>query len=196
MLIVGVIAGTLFIFGKYWYSIIGAMLLQLAYVLDATDGEVARYKGISSLRGEYLDRLCHNVASPYIFVGISFGVYANFHDVRLFIFGFSASLFFPLLRLIALEKSKILRKVRNDVREDGIISTFARQTKWRGIVSSLSKRMGGKVIDPAGQDIMLIAILVGAALDRIHIVLIIYGILLPCRWLLQAVFDLKYGFNG
>jgi phosphatidylglycerophosphate synthase len=42
-----------------WLNIIGAVLLFLQEILDCTDGEVARWNKKSSLRGFYLDRVCH-----------------------------------------------------------------------------------------------------------------------------------------
>ena len=196
MLIAGVAAGTLFISGNYWYSIAGALLFMLSILLDLVDGEVARYRKASSLRGWYLDRLTHNIVYPYIFVGISFGGYADFHDIRIFIFGFSASLFVLLMFLVQLERSNILRKVGKEAAKS-IITTLDEQTSKSGIyLATLARRIRGKVIDPTSVDIIPIVILIGAIFNWLHIILMIYGILLPCRWLLQATFNLKYGFRG
>ncbi|GAI04814.1 unnamed protein product, partial [marine sediment metagenome] len=38
-----VAAGVLFIFGNYWYALIGIALYQLFIILDECDGDVARY---------------------------------------------------------------------------------------------------------------------------------------------------------
>jgi len=191
----GIASGTLFIFGNYWCSIAGALLLQAILLLDCVDGEVARYRATSSLKGEYLDRLGHNITYPYIFVGISFGVYANFHDIRAFIFGFSASLFFLLIRLIEYQKSDILCKAGGTGGTNGIITTLDEQRSKSGIyLATLARRIRGKIVDPTDIYIIMIAILIGAIFNWLHTILIMYGILLPCRWLLQAVFNLKYRF--
>ena len=192
--IVGITAGILFALGNYWYSIIGALLVQLLLVLDRADGEISRYKGTCSLRGEYLDRLCHNIAYPSIFVGISFGIYANFHSIWAFIFGFSATIFFLLMWLVELERFKIINKAGKNVDEEEIIATSTEQTGDKDIESSLLKRISGKIIDPTSLDVIMCAILIGATLNYMHLVLILYGILLPCRWLVQVYFNLKYTF--
>lgn len=197
MLIAGVAAGTLFTFGNHWCSIAGALLLICSLLLDNVDGEVARYRKASSLLGIYLDRLTHHIVCPYIFIGISFGVYANFHDIRVFIFGFSASLFFLLMLLAKLEKTNVLHKAGNNVRKDEIISTPAEQIIERNIVGySLLKRMGSKIIIPTDAYIMMIVILIGAIFSWFHVILIIYGILFPCEWLLKVALNIKYGFRG
>ena len=191
--IVGITAGILFAFGNYWYSIIGALLLQLLYVLDGTDGEVSRYRGTCSLKGEYLDRLCHNVVYPSIFVGISFGVYANFHSIWAFIFGFSASIFFLQMWLVELERFKIINTAGKDVKNEGVITTITKQKGDKKIESSLLK-LFSKIIDPIHIDVIMGVILIGAILDYMHLVLLFYGFALPCIWLVQVYFNLKYKF--
>lgn len=191
--IIGITAGILFSVGNYRYSIIGALLLQLLYVLDGTDGEVARYKGTCSLKGEYIDQLCHNIAYPSIFIGISFGVYVNFHSIWAFIFGFSASIFILQMWLVELERFKIFNNVRKEVKNEGVIATSIEKTEDKKIESSLLKRFSRK-INPISIDVIMIVILMGAILDYMHLVLLLYGVLLPCIWLVQVYFNLKYKF--
>ncbi len=68
----GVIACTgslLFLPGIPVHSVAGALLLQLSFVLDASDGEVARYTGsFVSGRGEFIDKL-GDTASRGLFYG-------------------------------------------------------------------------------------------------------------------------------
>jgi len=197
MLIAGVAAGTLFIFGNYWYSIAGALLHLAEEVLDCVDGEVARFRKTSSLLGRYLDLLTHDIVYPYIFVGISFGVYANSQDIRAFIFGFLASLFTLLLGLIYNNKSRILREAGEEAETNSIVAVIVDQaSKSDTRLTRLLKQAGGKVQDPTSPHIIMHVILIGAIFNWLHIILIIYGILIPCRWLLEVTFDLKYTFRG
>lgn len=89
-----VIGGLLLASGIYWYSLVGVLLLQLEMILDAVDGEIARYQqfkgkrtNASKFAGELLERNVHSIF-PLIFVCISYGVYSNLQDVRVFIFSF------------------------------------------------------------------------------------------------------------
>jgi phosphatidylglycerophosphate synthase len=62
-----------------WSSVLGAVLavlaVQLQMLLDCCDGEVARWRGTSSPRGVYLDRIGHYVAECGIavFLGVRIG---------------------------------------------------------------------------------------------------------------------------
>jgi len=97
--LIGVVACLFFINGNPWHTIVGALLLELWYIFDHVDGEVARYRKKTTLTGVYLDFLSHYIVHPFIFVCVSFGIYNIFHDVLVFIFGFSAALSMVLIDL-------------------------------------------------------------------------------------------------
>src|SRR5215212_6537720 len=59
MILVGVLAaGTLTLPGVGW-AVAAFLLIQLQLLLDCSDGEVARWRGVSSPAGIYLDRVAH-----------------------------------------------------------------------------------------------------------------------------------------
>jgi len=97
--LIGMVACLFFVNGNPWYMIIGALLLELWYIFDHVDGEVARYRKNTTLTGVYLDFLSHYIVHPFIFVCASFGIYNVFNDVRVFVFGFSAALSMALIDL-------------------------------------------------------------------------------------------------
>ena len=55
--------------------IAGAVLLWVGLLLDAVDGEVARVKGIYSVKGVYLDMVAHRIVHALIFGGTATGLY-------------------------------------------------------------------------------------------------------------------------
>jgi phosphatidylglycerophosphate synthase len=70
----GVVGGVITAFPSpmaLWLSIV---LLQLAYVLDVVDGEVARVRGTSSRRGTYLDLIGHFVQNRALYAGSTFSL--------------------------------------------------------------------------------------------------------------------------
>jgi phosphatidylglycerophosphate synthase len=91
-----------------WPSIIAAVavvvLVQLQMLLDCCDGEVARWRGTSSAKGVYLDRLGHYVAECGIAVALGIRATGEFRLSGIWI---SAGLLLALL--IA------LNKVENDL---------------------------------------------------------------------------------
>ncbi|MBA7676113.1 hypothetical protein ES703_84354 [subsurface metagenome] len=193
--LLGIAAGTLFIWGNYWYSITGAVLLQLCFILDGVDGEVARYRGTSSLRGQYLDGANHTIANPYIFVGLSFGVYANFHNIEALIFGFSASLSLAVIWGLSMGRLYLLHKAGIHTDDPGLVNTLAKQTSKRNIkVANLLRKMSGKIPMPSNMQVFINAILIGAIFNCLHIILFIFGILLLCELLLRLWLYYSFGF--
>jgi phosphatidylglycerophosphate synthase len=91
-ILIGVVAGLFFIPGGKWPTFIGALILQLWFVFDCVDGEIARYRKQTSLSGVYLDYVSHYIIHPFIFACIAFGAYNAFQDIRAFIFGFLAAI--------------------------------------------------------------------------------------------------------
>jgi len=66
----------LFAPGIPWLALAGAGLLQLSYLLDACDGEVARYTGsCATARGEFLDKLGDAASRGLFHCAWGFGVY-------------------------------------------------------------------------------------------------------------------------
>ncbi len=98
--LVGIVAGLLFISGDSWHVLGGAVVLQLWYIFDHVDGEIARYRKQTSLTGKYFDYMSHFIVHPYIFASITFGVYNQFHNITVFIFGFCAAISLVIFDLI------------------------------------------------------------------------------------------------
>lgn len=63
--------------------ILGVMLLQLNSVIDGCDGEVARFKVLSSQMGAWLDTIADDVLNNVMFVCLYVGLFRQYHDVLL-----------------------------------------------------------------------------------------------------------------
>src|SRR3989344_7465348 len=71
MIIVGVISGVVIASGYIWS---GLALIYVNLVLDAVDGELARYRKTFSMRGVYLDLVNHLGVFEAFFLGLTFAV--------------------------------------------------------------------------------------------------------------------------
>ncbi len=71
MLLVGVASAVPFFFGYIWT---GLALSYLCILLDASDGEVARYRKSYSLKGIYLDLINHLAIQAWFFLGLGYAV--------------------------------------------------------------------------------------------------------------------------
>jgi phosphatidylglycerophosphate synthase len=76
MILAGVAAGgVLAVHGHIWPAAVALVLIQLQILLDCSDGEVARWKGISSPVGVYLDRLGHWLTETALPIGLGIGAH-------------------------------------------------------------------------------------------------------------------------
>ncbi len=64
-----------------WYSkyflLLSFLLILLSALMDAIDGKVARMRGISSPRGDFLDHLVDRYADSFIIIGIALSPYST-----------------------------------------------------------------------------------------------------------------------
>ncbi len=72
---IGLAAALAFARGEYAAGIVGALLFQLAAIVDCCDGEVARLTFTESPLGEQLDIMTDNVVHMAIFAGLGGGVF-------------------------------------------------------------------------------------------------------------------------
>ncbi|MFP6583704.1 MAG: CDP-alcohol phosphatidyltransferase family protein [Candidatus Hydrogenedentota bacterium] len=92
-------------------SLVGAgIVLQVAYVIDCMDGQLARYRGLSSKVGSLLDKCSDFVAFPFIIVALSLQASNHLAYEIPTILGF-ATIFLicyqPYLKLIAAKECSI-----------------------------------------------------------------------------------------
>lgn len=73
MILAGLAAGAVLAAGEVWAAVAAFVLIQLQILLDCSDGEVARWRGISSPVGIYLDRLGHWLTETALPIGLGIG---------------------------------------------------------------------------------------------------------------------------
>ncbi|MFF8958476.1 CDP-alcohol phosphatidyltransferase family protein [Streptomyces sp. NPDC014894] len=72
MIVVGVIGGAALLVPGLTGAILAVVLFQIYLLLDCVDGEVARWRGQTSITGVYLDRIGHYICEAALLVG--FGI--------------------------------------------------------------------------------------------------------------------------
>jgi len=70
----GIGGGLLTAFPSLTTNLVAIALLQLAYLLDVVDGEVARARGTSGKRGTYLDLVGHFLQNRALYAGSTFAL--------------------------------------------------------------------------------------------------------------------------
>jgi phosphatidylglycerophosphate synthase len=81
MILVGVLAaGALTLQGVGW-AVVAFLLIQLQLLLDCSDGEVARWRGVSSPTGIYLDRVGHYLTESLLPIALGIRADGGWHHL-------------------------------------------------------------------------------------------------------------------
>lgn len=94
---------SLFVLHSYWWTLLGVVTVYFSIVLDACDGEVARFRAYKSNSGAlYVEPVSHDFQYSLMFIPVSLGVYYATGSILFIYLGFIATiskLFFRLLRI-------------------------------------------------------------------------------------------------
>ena len=108
MFLSGLLSGIFFATGKYVYVLVGLLFFHLYGILDWSDGEVARYRGIFSPKGGYADYMIHIIVNPLIIMGMALGGFFNnplpIPNYVFLIAGFSGAFFYMINHFDRLKK--------------------------------------------------------------------------------------------
>ena len=77
MIVSGLIGGSLFFINNIYIKIIGIIFIHLWYILDCSDGEVARITKKFSKFGKELDYIAHTVNHPVFFLSYAITLFPN-----------------------------------------------------------------------------------------------------------------------
>lgn len=83
----GIAGAVLLAFGGYKWSLWAMFLIQLGYIFDCVDGEIARYRKKSSVNGIFLDSINHAVVIPFIFLGLTVFSYSLTQEIWILYIG-------------------------------------------------------------------------------------------------------------
>lgn len=74
-LVIGFLAALCFLQGEWFWLVVAAVLVQLSFVVDCMDGQLARYRQQFSKLGAWLDRVSDRVKDFLYFFSLAFGFY-------------------------------------------------------------------------------------------------------------------------
>ncbi len=182
-----------FYFGDYVLSILCGIAWVIAYALDCTDGPVARYTGLKSPRGDYLDGVNHRVTYPMLMFFIGYSVFASggrpifgyeFDPIAYLILGTAAGIAMVLI----IDLTNIYNRLMPDAAidgNDGSLGVEGKRFAGRKGIAALF------MLNPAAFTNMIVLIPIFAALDRLDLFIIFYGIVYPAGALSRYVMYLK-----
>ena len=76
--------------------ITAAILIQLSHILDCMDGQMARYRGISSPAGSFYDKITDFIKIFLFFAAVSFTAFEETNNIAVVFLGFTATFFYTL----------------------------------------------------------------------------------------------------
>ena len=181
MLITGLIATFFFALGGYWNYFIGVLVLQLWFILDHVDGELARYWKKASAKGIFIDKLNHHIVHPFIFLSLGIGMYTQFNKPLMLILGGVTAYFLLLQDLINIDK-------KDAITASNIFKTKKELKQKLGFRNIIFKKISAIIYKfPGIMNILTIA----AILNLMYYAFLFYAITFP----LMVLFKLIYNLN-
>jgi len=106
-------AASLFVFNVFIFNVIALVLIFISFLLDAVDGELARYRKMSKgggVGGAYVEPVTHDIMYAFFFLPISIGATVTFNNnVFLILAAFIATISKLLFRLAEFRYDALIR---------------------------------------------------------------------------------------
>lgn len=83
----GLLSAFLIFLGGYKREILGVIILQIAYLLDVVDGDLARAKNMQSLWGRNLDLISDRFTDALLIIATSVAAFKDLHDTSALLWG-------------------------------------------------------------------------------------------------------------
>jgi len=181
-----------FLLQNYWLNIIAVIVLKFGHILDTVDGEVARFRKKTSLQGDYIDAMGHQLVYPTIFLMVGFGVFFKTDNLIYLAFAGSAIIGHSLLTLGRFARYEAI--VKKSHRVSTIIETKKDQDEKRA-KETLFQRMTRYVSQLFGNPGIPFALLITAIIGRMEYFVIFYGIIVHPAWLFRFYYEFKKGID-
>lgn len=86
-IITAFISGIFFALGTWEYLLLAFVFLQITYLLDHVDGNLARYTGNCTVFGRWIDRIANNLFKFFFLFGATIGVFRTTNNAFYLILG-------------------------------------------------------------------------------------------------------------
>ncbi len=127
-----ILSSCISIFGTKKSIFLSVLLFQLFFVLDCTDGIMARFRKQQSNLGVYLDYVGHYVANPLMFIMLGIGCARYTSDLIYIVIGIACAFFFLLNKAITLNPLWYSEKSRHNFMNFSIKSQHI--SSWKKVV--------------------------------------------------------------
>lgn len=80
-LLLGLAGAVMLSFGTYKWMLIGILTYHIGNFFDCVDGNLARYRNKSTLKGQYMEQISHHITIPAILCGFAIGTFRMTNNV-------------------------------------------------------------------------------------------------------------------
>lgn len=165
--ILGIIAAVFYYRADYASLVIGTIILNFSYIVDCMDGELARYKKISSIFGAWLDSVCDMIVEFAVLAGLTLGLYFKTGNYIILIIGF-----FAVANLMMVLNIRNLSRIHFDIRAAD-----------KNIKPSPEFKIAGRFI--GGAELFTVSVTVMTLLNQVYYLLWICAALGTLVWVKQ-----------
>ncbi|MBU2102747.1 MAG: CDP-alcohol phosphatidyltransferase family protein [Candidatus Omnitrophica bacterium] len=190
-IIMGLCASLFFLRGTPVFILAGALLLQVWYIFDMVDGEVARYKKQTSVTGIYFDKITHYIVHPCIFFCIGMGLYAACGTPGYLYLGFIGSLSTVLISVVWDMREAVLFGQSKRIKADSAEET--QSVSGTGIFKKLFMRLHILCVFPSVMNIITILAIFGFFMNMhvMKVFLPAYAFCATLIWLARLIVFVK-----
>ena len=191
-ILIGVVAALFFLKGSYFYSVVGAALMFLYYIMNHVDGEVARYHGGTSTCGIYLDRIGFNAVLLLLFLTSGLGVYNNSPKQLFLLLSFISAISFIFSRNIILEYDALIRqKFQSKIgsKDELEKKTPSRELspRWRRFISISIVKLN-YFTEPY---FIILVLIFATVIGILKLALVTFGIFLPIMTFISVYYRIR-----
>lgn len=166
-----------FMGGEWRGALLGFLLMALAGVLDACDGEVARFRKLKDGYGaSYVEPVSHDIMYGLTFLPIAYGAFVQTGNPYMFLFGAAASIFKLLYRLGEVRYLYGVLKKTPQVEGAEAPKIFKEQSRFTKILYALYRHT-------ATSTGILAPLLIAGLFERLDIYVIVYAVYYSLLWL-------------
>lgn len=175
MLIVAVVTGFLLASSDYYFRVISAFLIQIFFVLDVVDGQLARLKNMISDFGGWFDAVVDQILLYSLFIGMTIGVQNKYEGNWILLIGIFTISGFSLNFYGQKTADKFFKNLEEEKK------TMHTKTNWLKITY---RKINGFL---ESWDVQLYIISLGAILDKLLYVLIYFCLFYNKDWILMLL---------
>ena len=95
-LITGLTASGCIVIGGHTPFVMAAFLINISHILDCMDGQMAKYRGVSSRFGNYFDKVSDQILIFFWFSAVAYAGYQENHEVMPVFLAFTGVAFYSL----------------------------------------------------------------------------------------------------